>query len=62
LLDKYYLKILLLGIDKNKKHVLEYEFKNNSRDLKYAEKKKSKYQQQYKYHKLFNLKCLIAGF
>jgi len=39
----------VMAIDKNKKHVLEYEFKNNSRDLKYAEKKKSKYQQQYKY-------------
>jgi|GEM_PF-3580696 len=33
----------VLAIDKNKGHVIEYEFKNNSNDLKNAEKKKSKY-------------------
>jgi len=36
----------VLAVDKNKKHILEYEFKNNSADLKIAEKKKSKYQLQ----------------
>lgn len=34
----------VLAVDKNKKHVLEYEFKNNSQDLKVNEPKKSKYQ------------------
>jgi len=36
----------VLAVDKNKKHILEYEFKNSSQDLKIAEKKKSKYQLQ----------------
>ena len=33
----------VLAIDLNKKRIIEYEFKNNSHDLKVAEKKKSKY-------------------
>jgi hypothetical protein len=33
----------VLAIDRYKKHVIEYEFKTTSGDLKYAEKKKGKY-------------------
>ncbi len=39
----------VLAVDKNKKHVLEYEFKCSSQDLKINEKQKDKYQQQYRY-------------
>ena len=38
----------VLAIDKHKKQIIEYEFKVSSQDLKYAEKKKDKYQQQWK--------------
>lgn len=39
----------VLAVDKNKKHIIEYEFKRTSADLRYSEKKKGKYQQQHKY-------------
>ena len=41
----------ILAVDKYKKHIVEYEFKNNSYDLKVAEKRKSKYQLQKRNYK-----------
>lgn len=51
----------VLAIDKHKEHILEYEFKRTSQDLKYAEKKKSKYQPQYEVITKGNKNFYLSG-